>query len=173
MFELFMYFCSGMKSIPIKRSKELAPLSRDHHQGLLLCWKIRNGVNNHIDNKRIARYLIFSFREELSEHFRQEEDILFSLLADDEPLKQQALGQHASLRAQVEEVTSQKEPDTTLLLAFADTLDTHIRFEERKLFPFIEQTIDEGKLQTAGKKIDACQHTDQLQWEDQFWKKIN
>ena len=157
--------------MPIKRSKELAPLSRDHHHGLLLCWKIRNGVKNHIDSNRISRYIIFSFREELSEHFRQEEEILFSLLSDEEVLKQQALEQHGSLWEQVTKIESQQQLDTMLLLAFADTLDTHIRFEERQLFPFIEQTVDAAKLHTAGMEIDACQQVGQLQWEDEFWKK--
>ena len=34
--------------MPIKRSEYLKPLSRDHHQGLLLCWKIRTGLKKGI-----------------------------------------------------------------------------------------------------------------------------
>ena len=31
---------------PLKRSKELAPLSREHHDGLLFAWKIKQGLAN-------------------------------------------------------------------------------------------------------------------------------
>jgi len=34
---------------PIKRDKVLQPLSHDHHQGLLLCWKIRTGIKKGIE----------------------------------------------------------------------------------------------------------------------------
>ena len=33
---------------PIKRSKELVPLSKEHHEGLLFAWKIKQGLQNGI-----------------------------------------------------------------------------------------------------------------------------
>ena len=42
-----------MKSKPIKRHKALQPLSRDHHHGLLLSWKIRAGFSKNIEPNRI------------------------------------------------------------------------------------------------------------------------
>ena len=52
-------------SKPIKRSEELVSLSRDHHDGLLLSWKIRTGINKGIELKRIADYVLHSYRTEL------------------------------------------------------------------------------------------------------------
>lgn len=158
-----------MEPKPIKRSKELVPLSRDHHNGLLLCWKIRTGIKNNIDNKRIVAYINYFFDKDLKEHFRQEEELLFSLLPDDDTMKQEALQQHVSLNSLVSEISRQAE--ITSLLAFADALDAHIRFEERQLFPYIEQTIDPVLLKDAGTKINACPHSSDLVWVDAFWIK--
>ena len=37
------------KNKPIKRHKAIQPLSREHHQGLLLCWKIGKGFEKGIE----------------------------------------------------------------------------------------------------------------------------
>jgi len=42
-------------SNPIKRNEALKPLSRDHHHGLLLCWKIRQGIKLNIEPERIKK----------------------------------------------------------------------------------------------------------------------
>jgi len=47
-----------MKTVPIKRSIALQPLSREHHHGLLLCWKIRTGLKKGIDIDRIKNIQI-------------------------------------------------------------------------------------------------------------------
>ena len=59
-----------MEQKPIKRRKELVPLSRDHHNGLLLCWKIRTGIRTEIDYTRISQYVLYFFEHDLKEHFR-------------------------------------------------------------------------------------------------------
>ena len=84
-------------------------------------------------------------------------------------MKQDALQQHARICTLVEEI--RKIADIPLLEEFADALDAHIRFEERQLFPYIEQTIDPLILEDAGKKIEACTHSAELEWADEFWLK--
>lgn len=158
-----------MEQKPIKRRKELVPLSRDHHNGLLLCWKIRTGIRTEIDYTRISQYVLYFFEHDLKEHFRQEEELLFSLLPDTDAMKQDVLQQHARICTLVEEV--REKADIPLLEELADTLDAHIRFEERQLFPYIEQTIDPLILEEAGKKIEACTHSAELEWADEFWLK--
>jgi hypothetical protein len=41
---------------PIKRSAALSPLSREHHEGLLFAWKIRQGLQKNIDPERISKF---------------------------------------------------------------------------------------------------------------------
>ena len=158
------------ENTPIRRSKELIQLSRDHHDGLLLCWKIRTGLKNSIDKKRITDYVLHFFEHELREHFRQEEEIVFSLLADNDPKKTEVFAQHDILYGIIEKIKEQPSEWQYLLTQFADQLDGHIRFEERELFPYIEQQTEQTVLQEAGKQIDALhkQHT-AITWQDEFW----
>ncbi|NCI46280.1 hemerythrin domain-containing protein [Sediminibacterium soli] len=159
-----------MKPNPIKRSNELAPLSRDHHHGLLLCWKIRAGIKNSIAPERIAGYLVYCFDGELREHFRQEETLLFSLLPDEDDTKKEALKQHDFLYS-LEAAIAAESGGTDSLLQFADALEAHIRFEERQLFPYIEQTVAPLVLQTAGELINKAHHPFNGEWADAFWIK--
>jgi len=41
---------------PLKRHDALVPFSCGHHQGLLLCWKIKQGFAKSIDPTRIKQY---------------------------------------------------------------------------------------------------------------------
>lgn len=153
---------------PIKRSEALKPLSRDHHEGLLLCWKIRKGLKDDLDCQRIAAYVTTFFGQALQPHFTEEEQFVFTLLPGNEQV-QTALQQHQSLKDLVNDISAYRDHCKDLLAQFADQLDQHIRFEERVLFPGIEQIASEG-LEDVGKVIAA--HHEQLKpisWDDQFW----
>ena len=71
---------------PLKRHKALQPLSREHHHGLLLSWKIRNGFNKNIDPKRMKIYADWFFETHLTPHFEMEENYIFSILESDNEL---------------------------------------------------------------------------------------
>ena len=58
-----------MKTEPLKRSKALQSLSREHHYGLLLCWKIRSGLKKAVDIERIKAYTDWFFKNSLSKFF--------------------------------------------------------------------------------------------------------
>ena len=62
---------------PIKRHQALVSFSKEHHFGLLLVWKIRQGLANAVSAERISRYVLFFFNEDLKFHFREEEELLF------------------------------------------------------------------------------------------------
>lgn len=154
---------------PIKRSKELGPLSRDHHDALLLCWKIRSGMKANVETQRIAVYTLSFFETELKGHFEQEEAFLFSLLKQEDALAAKAIQQHQAIRQQFA-LLKQSPDDTGLLKSIADDVEAHIRFEERTLFNHIEQEADPLKLKSAGEALATfneqhCKHT----WNDEFW----
>jgi hypothetical protein len=46
---------------PLKRHAALQPLSREHHHGLLLGWKIRTGLSNGAPLERIKAYADWFF----------------------------------------------------------------------------------------------------------------
>jgi iron-sulfur cluster repair protein YtfE (RIC family) len=154
---------------PIRRSKELSTLSRDHHEGLLLCWKIRTGIKYGIDTRRISSYIIYFFENDLEEHFKEEEQYVFPLLGNANTNRKKAEEQHKLLRTLIG-LISESNTNTNLLTQFADRLEEHIRYEERVLFGIIETGADKDSLAKAAaslKKTNACK----TEWADNFWLK--
>jgi len=155
---------------PIKRSKELAPLSRDHHDALLLCWKIRNGIKKQIEPERIKAYVLYFFENDLEEHFMQEEKYLFSQLSDKDVMKEKVIEQHKNIRSIIQSLISNTKPSNELLVGFANELELHIRYEERELFNYLEQTIPNEKLNEIGIVLTGL-HKEHcgIEWGDEFW----
>ncbi len=158
-----------MNSIPrIKRQKELQPLSREHHHGLLLCWKIRTGLRKHVEVQRIRDYCTSFFNNQLLPHFEIEEKYLFPLLGKDNELARQGIEQHREL-VRLIKIENAAPGDFHRI---ADLLDEHIRFEERILFNKIQETASAEDL-----AIVAAIHPEQApmcaaieDWEDKFWE---
>ena len=136
--------------------------------------KTKQGNNRKADQRSSRPFFYWFhlnfFEHELPEHFRQEEEIVFSLLADNDPKKTEVYAQHDILYGIIEKIKELPSEWQYLLTQFADQLDGHIRFEERELFPYIEQQTEQTVLQEAGKQIDALhkQHT-AITWQDEFW----
>jgi iron-sulfur cluster repair protein YtfE (RIC family) len=152
---------------PIKRSEALKELSKDHHFNLLLIWKIRQGLKFNVELLRIKKFILHFFNEQLLHHFSVEEDYLFCLLPQDEPLRLRAEQEHSAIKKIGAEI-SVDEISTGTITAFANLLDSHIRFEERILFPFIEKNISYEKLKKASAHFTA-EHEEG--WQDAFWIK--
>ena len=154
---------------PIKRSKELAPLSREHHDGLLLCWKIRTGFARQIEEERIVNYVQHFYNTDLKPHFQKEEDYLFVLLPATDSLRTEAVGQHRELEGLIGLMNNGLAH--IALSNFADLLERHIRFEERDLFPHFESVTDTLKLQAVSEQIDSKEKQCEMDWNDKFWIK--
>ncbi|GAA3575326.1 hypothetical protein [Snuella lapsa] len=80
-----------MDKKPLKRHKALQPLSREHHHGLLLSWKIRSGLSRNIPVERIKIYTDWFFETHLIPHFEMEEKYIFPILNENYPLIKRAL----------------------------------------------------------------------------------
>ena len=53
----------------IKRAEYLKTLSREHHLGLILCWKIKTGFSNGISIERMKLYLDWFLKNHLQQTF--------------------------------------------------------------------------------------------------------
>lgn len=153
---------------PIKRSKELVTLSREHHDGLLLCWKINSSLNKGIPLSRISPYIIYFFDNSLKMHFEEEEHFVFSLLKPDNIYRKDAEMQHKLLREMIENIRNSYLLSAGSLKYFAETLNNHIRYEERVLFNIIENETDKTALKSLENKLTSHSKCDSG-WEDQFW----
>lgn len=153
-----------MNKKPIKRHKALQPLSRDHHHGLLLSWKIRTGLSKNIDTERIWLYANWFFQTHLIPHFNIEETHIFTLLDDKNDLNKKALTDHRRLKR----LFSETEKDANTLSKIEEELEQHIRFEERVLFPEIQKMATERQLALIEEIHQQDDFIDKL--DDEFWK---
>lgn len=160
-----------MNRKPIRRHPSLVALSKDHHFGLLLCWKIRTGFSTNVDPQRMQKYVQYYFSEHLFEHFAWEERIVFTLLEEQNPLVKKALSQHRKLRKLHDQLESKPEKREVILGLIEELLESHIRFEERELFNHIQEVCSEAELAKLGSEINNEHITFKDEWNDVFWDK--
>ncbi|HET9824211.1 MAG TPA: hemerythrin domain-containing protein [Chitinophagaceae bacterium] len=154
---------------PIKRHPAIVSFSKDHHFGLLLVWKIRQGLNKAVDPERISNYVLYFLKEDLGKHFKEEEQILFSRLPDNDPLRTQAEAAHQSIYELITTIDENKN-NTSLLSQIADELESHIRFEERELFNHLQINIPGHELEKIAERFSADNKVIDDKWEDAFWE---
>lgn len=124
----------------MKRSTALQSLSREHHAALKLARACERSVESgQLDDT--CRRVIAAFANELEPHFMLEENELLPLLpgAELRALAERTLAEHAELRALVEQLRQRCAADT--LQDFGKSLVAHVRFEERELFPALEELL--------------------------------
>ena len=137
-----------------KRHPSLVPLSREHHHGLLLAFRIKQGLPQtrkpHDSPQQQAADSVRFFKESLAPHFMAEEDILFPAIRTMQPqassLLDQLIQEHATLRDLVAQIARQPSDGLrliALLSSFGSILERHIRCEERELFPLYEAQVSE------------------------------
>lgn len=151
-------------SKPLKRDKNLQPFSRDHHHTLLLCWKIRKGFSKDIATERIKKYTDWFYHNHVRNHFELEEKYIFPILGPENKLIKKAVSEHKRLQKLFEE----PEDVSHALSLLEEELEQHVRFEERVLFPEIQEVASEDQL-----KLIAAHHSDERfedNLSDEFWK---
>lgn len=152
---------------PIKRRKELQALSRDHHFGLLLGWKIREGFRKEVEPTRIKNYVTWFWTNHLNAHFQLEEKWLFPVLGKDHVHIKRALAEHRRIKRLIKS----NEDLVKNLNHIEEELEEHIRFEERILFQELQLKMDEMDSVSLEKIEDALSlpgFSDE--YTDEFWK---
>ena len=142
----------------------LRPLSREHHQGLLLCWKIRAAFSKNVSLKRVKRYTDWFFLQHIQPHFEIEEKYIFPILGEQHPMVKKATAQHRRIAKLFED----QEQIARSLSRLEDELASHIRFEERLLFNKVQQVASNQELQLIAEKHPV--HHFEENTEDIFWE---
>jgi len=149
---------------PIKRSEFLKPLSREHHHGLLFCWKIRTGIKKNVEVSRIKKYSDWFYQNYLVPHFEVEEKYVFPILGNDNELIKKAISEHRKMK-QLFESTAEFEKNCSLI---QEELEAHIRFEERVLFGEIQKIATAEQLLSIEFNHSDEKFVDNL--TDPFWE---
>jgi iron-sulfur cluster repair protein YtfE (RIC family) len=149
---------------PIKRSEFLKPLSREHHHGLLFCWKIRAGIQKNVEVSRIKKYADWFYQNYLISHFDVEEKYVFPILGNENELIRKAVSEHQRIKQLFESNTEISKNISWI----EEELESHIRFEERILFGEIQKFATAEQLQSIEINHSDEKFVDNL--TDSFWE---
>jgi len=155
--------------MPLKRHTALIPLSQDHHGGLLLVWKIKQGLKAGVEGKRLIDYVDYFAENHLKPHFLIEEELVFPYLGKNDPMRMQAEGEHDILRGQLLNINEGTGILEDKLNSFIKTLEAHIRFEERKLFQHMQAELMEKDLTEMEAAVSKVHERFLENWTDEFW----
>lgn len=154
----------------MKRDKNLYPLSWQHHNGLMAVLLLKKGLKKQADIHIMGDFIIHLQKDELAEHFEAEETTLIQLSVKYpalvnlfEKMKQE----HLLINNCIQQMSS---PSYEMINTFCNLLDQHIHFEERELFPLIEQTISPEDLQETGKALHHLHHQACANYPVKFWE---
>lgn len=143
-----------------KRSRELRPLSSEHHQALLVAFQLKKGLAGQPESagapKDLPGLLALARRFEESifrAHTTAEEELLGRHLSVGDMKRLQF--EHAEMIRLLDAARTARPNDMRqALTAFADLLERHIRWEERELFPACEDALADDVLATIGHELE-------------------
>lgn len=142
----------------MKRSSELAVLSREHHVALELALRLQRATEADAALLRVAA--LGFWRDEGREHFRLEEELLLPAFAahvgeQDEDIER-VLAEHADIRRRIDELERQNAPEVAALTALGEVLRDHVRHEERTVFGRVEAALDDEQLAALGTALESA-----------------
>lgn len=130
------------------RAAELVPLSREHHEALVLarraCEPDRPGAEPAVLRDRLLR----RWPQVFQPHFQVEEEVLLPALeeAGAAAAAASARRQHDHLRSLVARL---RDGDLSVLPAWGEAMRRHVQWEERELFPQAQALLDLPRLEQA------------------------
>ena len=143
----------------MKREEQLQPLSHQHHNGLMAALLLKKGVEKQADTTVMDDFILSVWDGELRNHFIKEEVYLHphvlqipSLMEKYEQMKTE----HHQIRHAVDAIRTNGST-VEQITEFYTLLEKHIRFEERDLFPFIEEQIQPEQLDELGRNLQPLE----------------
>ncbi len=144
----------------MRRSRQLKPLSSEHHHSLLVAFQLKQALAGHAESAGAPRdlpglvSLLRRFDSQiLRTHVRTEEDVLGAYLTSADFHRLQV--EHAQLAGLVQAAQGPAPAEQrTALAAFADLLERHVRWEEREVFPYAEAHVDAETLADIGGELE-------------------
>src|SRR6202051_1769311 len=122
-----------------RRHESLIPLSHEHHDALLLAWRLRTGDLSKREPELRAKHVGAFFEYN---HLQLEEELLFpafrAVLGVEATLIDVLLSDHRELRAKAAAIKTGAHDQVD---GFCALLERHIRTEERQLFVLAENRM--------------------------------
>ncbi|RUA07804.1 MAG: hypothetical protein DSY82_07710 [Flavobacteriia bacterium] len=148
------------------RNKNLYVFSHEHHHALVFASHLQKAKNT--DERTLKRYIHNFWGNYLDEHFSNEERSFLHLIKVPE-LKEQFLSEHEKICSLVNDITISKDQITEKALELSDLIKQHVKFEEKKLFPWLQENLSEEELNEIGKSLENVKVTAD-EFEPKFWE---
>jgi hemerythrin-like domain-containing protein len=137
-----------------RRQEPLIPLTHDHHHALKHARALKVGAGGGTEGLATAAHSFVDFYDHhMLVHFREEEEQLLPMLVAEggvpHELVARTMLEHVRIHALVRKLKREIEggaPDPATALGLSDLLRSHVRMEEDKLFPLLEQTVPRDEL---------------------------
>ena len=158
-----------MNTIDQTRCRQLVPLSQEHEDGLLFVKRIREYMGS-VSIERLCQYTRWYWKTHIRPHFFQEEKILLPYLPLSHPWATKLQEDHANIRDLI--LSLDRMADLQSFKTLCNVIETHIRFEERQVFAYLEQTLSGKELNNI--LIQLKDHPVAAdEWKDTFWKQAS
>ena len=146
-----------------RRHDTLIPLTHDHHHTLAQARRLHDASSSTdlTERRNISNDFVNFYLGRAVRHFHEEEELFFAPLIDipsTRDLIVRAVSDHLRLHDLLRTLKGQLtdgEIDGALLERISALLIEHVRFEEKELFPLIEQLLPEEllrELATTGRR---------------------
>lgn len=138
----------------MKRHPSLVPLSRQHHGALLLAQMLKQSAPDYkgmpVEAEDKTRYALEFYEKDLLPHFADEEAVFEKIKNMDAELDrhlQEVIEEHHLLRRLFSELPMHAG-DKAYQDVVGQTLEKHVRREDRELFPMIENVVGEAMMES-------------------------
>jgi hemerythrin-like domain-containing protein len=159
----------------MKRNENLKTLSWEHHDGLVVAFRLQQGLKKGAAIPDMARYILHIWDNTLRDHFQREEQTINPNLEqrrEGKPLVEQMMGEHKSFKNIITQIKNDQTGRNSID-EFAKLLNHHIRFEERELFPMLERLATKEELAKIGQALGQIHHRACNAWQPRFWQKTD
>jgi len=147
------------KHDPIERHEALAPFSRDHYVGLVQAQHLKKAAAaDDVARRKAVAEFVDAWDTQIAPHFADEERLLTDLA--NEADRQRLMEEHQQIRTladKARELRRQTDPATDAVRHIGQTLEKHIRWEEREMFVRLQQELTEGQLASLAQQTEPIE----------------
>jgi hemerythrin-like domain-containing protein len=159
----------------LHRDQALQPLSRQHHQGLMVSLLLSKGLKKNLTTKPMRDFILQFWQDDLQKHFEVEEQYLTPIAksyATLEPLITRMLLEHQQIVLIINRINNEARAEQLeTIKEFADKLEQHIRFEERELFEQIQSTLSAKEMSELNNAFQTIIEKDFCErYPNKFWE---